>query len=62
MLSLFIALLEHGLIFEGAASFIILLFYWKEKFTLCMFLYLALLMFIKRPEAVKMFFLKLIPF
>lgn len=63
---LFIALLKHGLMFEGAVSFLNLCFIGKKSystdFTLLVFLLLALLMLIKRPEAVKMVFLKLIPF
>lgn len=65
-LSLFIAVLKHGLMFEGAASFLNLCFIGKKSssgdFTLPMFFFLALLILIKRPEAVKMLFLKLIPF
>jgi len=63
---LFIAVLKHGIMFEGVVSFLNLCFIGKKSsssdFTLLMFLFLALLMLRKRPEAVKMLFLKLIPF
>lgn len=65
-LLLFIAVLKRGLMFEGAASFLNLCLTGKKgsssDFTLLVFLFLALLMLVKRPEAVKMLFLKLIPF
>lgn len=60
-LLLFTAVLKHGLMFEGTVPFPNLCYIGKKSFssdfTLLMFL-LALLMLIKRPEAVEMLFLK----
>lgn len=55
---------QVGLMSEGAASFLNLCFIEKNRSSsdFALFMFLDLLMLIKRPEAVKMLFLKLIPF
>lgn len=55
---------QVGLMSEGAACFLNLCFIGKKSSSsdFALFMFLDLLMLIKRLEAVKMFFLKLIPF